>query len=149
MLRSNAHLNVKRGHSLDNTCSFGAANLATKNSGNHLSWEFNFKKSPRTPVADPRGGGGFGTCSSPPPPHVFGFFLFSFYRNEVYEQKVICSTNEYEICLKMLEMAILETRISEIFGRGGEVLGMPQTPLEKPRFRRSLCPLLLWKSWTR
>ena len=35
------------------------------------------------------------------------------YKSEVYEQKLVL--NEYEICLKMLEMAILETQIFKNF----------------------------------
>ena len=143
MLRSNAHLNVKRGHSLDNTCSFGAANLATKNSGNHRSWEFNFQKSSRTPVADPRGGGGLGTCLPPPPPTFLDFFFFLYTETKFTSKKLYVVLSEYEICLNMLEMAILETRISEISGMWGEGGGMSQTPLENSRLRRSLCPLLL------
>ena len=143
MLRSNAHLNVKRGHSLDNTCSFGAANLATKNSGNHRSWEFNFQKSSRTPVADPRGGGGLGTCL-PPHPHFFGFFLFSLYRNEVYEQKVICSIKRVRNLSQYARNGhSRDSHFRNFWDVGGGGGGMSQTPLENSRLRRSLCPLLL------
>ena len=43
--------------------------------------------------------------------------------------------NKYEICLKMLEMAILETQIFKI-----SVEACPQTPLENLRL---LCSLVL------
>ena len=51
-------------------------------------------------MADPSGGR--------LPPHPF--LDFSFHKNYVYEQKIVFK-NEYEICFKMLEMAILETSI--------------------------------------
>ena len=54
-----------------------------------------------------RGGGGAGGPMSSPPP-LFGvlflFFVFVFYKNEVTSKELVL--NEYEICLKMLEMTI-------------------------------------------
>ena len=53
----NGHLSLKRGHSLDSTCSHLAPNLVSKSTGNHHSWELNFPREafPRNPVADQRG----------------------------------------------------------------------------------------------
>ena len=42
--RSNGHLNLKRGHSLDSMCSHLAPNLLTKITGNHHSWESSFPR---------------------------------------------------------------------------------------------------------
>ena len=46
-------------------------------------------------MADPKGKGGWGPVRPPPPPLLldffFFFFFFFFYKNEVYEQKVLCS----------------------------------------------------------
>ena len=56
-------------------------------------------------VVDPGGGG------QPVHPLFWSFFYCCI--SEVYEQKI---SNEYEICLKMLEMAILETQISKNYG---------------------------------
>ena len=90
MLRSNGHLNLKRGHSLDSTCSHLAPNLIAKNAGNLRSWELNFQiprgAFPRTPVADLL---------------FFGFFFYT--ERSLRAKKIVFS--EYEICLKMLEMA--------------------------------------------
>ena len=62
MLRSNGHLNVKRGYSLDTTCSHLAPNLVTGNAENRGSWELNFQNFPEehfpNPVADPSKDGG-------------------------------------------------------------------------------------------
>ena len=77
-------------------------------------------------MADPRGSWG---ASSPPPSPSSDYF--SFYKSKVYLQKLVL--NEYEICLKMLEMAILETQIFKIFWGGG----MPPDP------PRKLAPLAL------
>ena len=74
---------------------------------------------------------------------VAPFWFFFFYKSEVYQQKVVL--NEYEICLKMLEMATSETQIfKNVWG------ACPQNPLENSRLRRSLVPPPpppLWKSW--
>ena len=56
-------------------------------------------------MADSSGsrGGGLG----PVPPPSFSDFCFSFsYKNDICDQEI--SIYEYETCLKMLEMAILE-----------------------------------------
>ena len=50
MLRSNGHLNLKRGYSLDSTCSHLAPNLVTKNAGNRCSWELNFQNFPEEQI---------------------------------------------------------------------------------------------------
>ena len=68
-------------------------------------------------MADPKGGGGFGTCFSSPPTFL-DFFFFLFAETKFTSKKLYVVLNENEICLKMLEMAVLETRISEISGRG-------------------------------
>ena len=47
----------------------------------------------------------------PPPPPFSDIFFF--YKNEVYEQKIIL--NEHVICLKMLEMAILDIHLVWLF----------------------------------
>ena len=62
-------------------------------------------------MADPRGRGAGDLCSPPPPP-LFGFFPF-FTKMKFTSKKFYVVLNEYEICLKMLEMAILETQIFE------------------------------------
>ena len=56
-------------------------------------------------VADPGGGWGGGLCPL--------FWSFFFNKNEVYEQNLVL--NEYEIYLKILEMAVLETQIFKNF----------------------------------
>ena len=55
------------------------------------------------------GGGAGGPMSSPPFLEfcfcfLFLFFVFVFYKNEVTSKELVL--NEYEICLKMLEMTI-------------------------------------------
>ena len=130
MLRSNGHLNVKQGHSLDNTCLFGT-NLATKLRKSPFLGVQISKISP-DPSGRSKGGGGLGTCFPPPPPLFFGFFSLFFTETKFTSKKLYVVLNEYEICLKMLEMAILETHISEI-SRGG----MPPDP------PRKLAPLAL------
>ena len=57
-----------------------------------------------------QGGGGLGGLC--PPFRI----IFLFYKSEVYWQKLVL--NEYEICLKMLEMVILETQIFKFFWGG-------------------------------
>ena len=69
-------------------------------------------------VVDSKGG-------SPPSP--FGFF---FTKAKFTSKKLVL--DEYKICLKMLEMAILETQFFKNFWRG-----MPQTPLENSRLWHS------------
>ena len=71
-------------------------------------------KSIMSSVADPRGGT-WGVCASPP---LFGFFFLQ--KRSLLAKLVL---NEHKICLKMLEMAILETQIFENFW----------TPLESSR----------------
>ena len=72
------------------------------------------------PVADPGGGAGV-------PPSLTPLGVFFFFKSEVYEQKKLV-LNEYEICLKILEMAILETQIFK--------------NIESSHLQRSWCPLL-------
>ena len=118
MLRSNDHPKCATGHRLDSTCSHLVPNLANKNAGNHRSWELNFQKSPRTPVADSRGGGGGGKGAGglcPPSPLFFGFFSLFFTETKFTCKKLYLVLNEYKIGLKMLEMAILENRIFKTF----------------------------------
>ena len=79
-------------------------------------------------MADPRGEGGWGPVLPPP---LFGFFS-SFYKNKFTSKKLYLVLNEYEICLKMLEMAILETHIFKTFWGS-----MPPDP------PRKLAPLTL------
>ena len=107
LLRSNGRLNLKRSHSLDNTCSHLTPKLVTKNAGNSHSWELNFQKFsrgafPQTAMADRIGGRGLGVCAPPPSP-ILNFF---FTKTKFTSKKLVFS--EYEICLKMLKMAILE-----------------------------------------
>ena len=81
-----------------------------------------------------KGDGGMGLgglCPPPPPPSLF---RFCFYKSEVYYQKLVL--NKYEICLKMLEKAILETRLFKKFSGGG----CPHTSLESSHLRHSLVP---------
>ena len=89
MLRTNGHLNLKRGHSLDSMCSHSVPNLVTKNAGNCHSWELNFQNFPEDHLPGPQWwiqggwGEGWGVCVSTPP-----FLDFFFYKNEVYEQEI-------------------------------------------------------------
>ena len=76
-------------------------------------------------------GGGAGAPVAPPPPPPVLIFFFFFYKSEVYQQKFLL--NEYEMCLKMLEMAILKTQIFKNFWGG-----MPPDPLKSSCLRRSL-----------
>ena len=119
---------------MDSTCSHLAPNLATKNPGNRRSWELNFQNFPEEHLPGPQwliqgGRGAGGLCSLPP---LFGFFSSSFYKNKFTSKKLYVVLNEYEICLKMLEMAILETHIFKTFW--GEYA---------PRLPRKLVPLAL------
>ena len=80
-------------------------------------------------MSDLRGEGGWGPVLPPP---LFGFFSSSFYKNKFTSKKLYVVLNEYEICLKMLEMAILETHIFKTFWGN-----MPPDP------PRKLAPLAL------
>ena len=77
-------------------------------------------------MADPGGGGGWGAS-------VRFSDYFSFLQKRSLLTKI--SINEYEICLKILEMVILETQIFKIFGGA-----CPHTPPGSLRLRRSLVP---------
>ena len=80
----------------------------------------NYKK-PQCPVADPRGPGG------PCDPPFFGFFfIYFFYTKAKFTSNKLVFKTVYEICLKMLEMAILETQIFKHFCRS-----MPPDPPRK------------------
>ena len=81
-------------------------------------------------VADP---GGWGAC--PPPPPIWSFFLFT---KAKFTSKKYSILNKYEICLKMLEMAILETEIFKNFPWKLAPLSLlvpppPPLPFERPR----------------
>ena len=94
-----------------------APNLATKNPGNRRSWELNFQNFPEEHLPGPQwliqgGRGAGGLCSLPP---LFGFSSSSFYKNKFTSKKLYVVLNEYKTCLKMLEMAILETHIFKTF----------------------------------
>ena len=80
-----------------------------------------------------------GSKGSPPP--VFGCFFFA--KTKFPSKELVL--NEYKVCLKMLEMAILET----FFYGSTPISGgtCPQTPLENLCLWRSWCPPPLWKSW--
>ena len=67
-------------------------------------------------VADPGGAG-------EPVPPPFGIFFLTKAKFTT-EQKLVL--NEYEICLKMLEIAILETQIFKTFGGGGIPPDLPR-----------------------
>ena len=65
----NGHLSLKRGHSLDSTCSHLAPNLVSKSTGNHHSWELNFQSFPEKhfPGTQWQIKGGFAPPSIPHP----------------------------------------------------------------------------------
>ena len=84
-------------------------------------------------MADPRGKGGWGPVLPPPPLFEF-FFFFLFTKTKFTIKELYVVLNEYESCLKILEMAILETHIFKNFWRS-----MPPDPPESSRLRRSLC----------
>ena len=71
------------------------------------------------------------------PAPFLDFFSFFFTKTKFTSKKLYIVLNEYEICLKMLEMAILETHIFKVKMSGG---ACPQTPLESWHFRHSLYP---------
>ena len=59
----------------------------------------------------------------------------SFWRARVHSQDskmYLTEVNKQEICLKMLDFAISETRIFKIFWMGGGGGACPQTPLVNP-----------------
>ena len=84
-------------------------------------------------VVDPRGG----ACASPLLP--LAHFFFS--QKQSLQAKIVL--NKYKICLKMLEMAILEIQIFKNFWES-----MPPDPLESLHLRHSwYTPPPFWKSW--
>ena len=86
-------------------------------------------------VADPRGGMG-GLC--PPPP-----FLIFFLQKRILLAKLVL--NEHKICLKMLEMAILETQIFKNFW--GSMLPDPLRKLAPSALVSAPPPPPFCKSW--
>ena len=95
---------------------------------------------PGTQVANPRGRRADGPVLPLPPLPPF------FFPGKTKFTSKILVLNEYEICLKMMGMAILETQIFKNF-----LGGMPQTPLESMHLRCSFCSpiLFLTHPWTR
>ena len=108
-------------------------NLVPKNAGNHPSWELKFQTFPVEHLLGPQWQiqGSWGTCVPLPP-----FWIF-FTKMNLTSIKLV--SNEYEICLKVLEMAILhvETQIFKNFWGS-----MPHTPLESLQLQFSLPPPL-------
>ena len=56
-------------------------------------------------------GGLMGLCHPTPP----FWYIYIFYKNKVYEQKKLV-LNKYEICLKMMEMAIFDSNFQIFLG---------------------------------
>ena len=129
MLRSNGHLNLRRGHGLDSTCSQLAPNMVTKNAGNRHS-KF------------PRGGfPGLQWQILVGVGRLFPHFWIFFYKKRSIKRVWNLS--------QKLEMAILETQIFKNFW--GSIY-MPPDPLKKLALSALILPPLppppsFWKSW--